>query len=82
MCKVLRALRVAEIADSGQTYGEHAYHDCLDVTHAEGVRIAYPRAGTLWRTGDGVRLDFIGPQLPFIAGSDALNENSVAFVLQ
>ncbi len=43
---VLRKLRVAELADGGQTYGGHAYQDCLDVARAEGVSIVYPRAGT------------------------------------
>ena len=79
---VLRKLRVAEIADSGQTYGGHAYHDCLDTAHADGVPIVYPRAGALWRTDDGVILTFIGPSLPFIGGKNAINDNSIAFVLQ
>ncbi|HTU69313.1 MAG TPA: DNA internalization-related competence protein ComEC/Rec2 [Candidatus Baltobacteraceae bacterium] len=78
---VLRKLRVAEIADSGQTYGGHAYHDCLDTAHAERVPIVYPRAGEVWRTGDGVTLQFIGPQLPFVGGRNAINENSIAFIL-
>ena len=79
---VLRKLRVAEIADSGQTYGGHAYHDCLDTAHADGVPIVYPRAGALWRTDDGVIHTFIGPSLPFIGGKNAINDNSIAFVLQ
>jgi len=79
---VLRKLRVAEIADSGQTYGGHAYHDCLDTAHADGVPIVYPRAGDMWHTSDGVTLTFIGPSLPFIGGRNAINDNSIAFILQ
>jgi competence protein ComEC len=79
---VLRKLRVAEIADSGQTYGGHAYHDCLDTAHADGVPIVYPRAGTVWQTNDRVTLRFIGPSMPFIGGKNAINDNSIAFILQ
>ena len=75
-------LRVAEVADSGQTYGGHAYHDCLDTAHADGVPIVYPSAGMIWRTNDGVTLTFIGPSLPFIAGRNATNDNSIAFILE
>ncbi len=79
---VLRALRVPEIADSGQTYGGHAYHDCLDTAAADHVPIVQPRAGMLWRTDDGVTLRFIGPSVPFIKGKNAINDNSIAFILQ
>ena len=79
---VLRKLRVAEIADSGQTYGGHAYHDCLDTARADRVPIVYPRAGAVWKTDDGVTLTFIGPSLPFIGGKNAINDNSIAFILQ
>jgi competence protein ComEC len=77
----LRLLRVAEIADSGQTYGGHAYHDCLDTASADHVPIVQPRAGMVWRTDDGVTLTFVGPSLPFIGGKNAINDNSVAFML-
>jgi competence protein ComEC len=79
---VLRKIRIAEVADSGQTYGGHAYHDCLDVARAHGVPIVYPRAGVLWQTEDGVILHFIGPKPPFIRGKNAINDNSIAFMLQ
>jgi competence protein ComEC len=78
----LRKLRVAELADSGQTYGGHAYHDCLDTARADGVPIVYPRAGAMWRTDDGIMLTFIGPSLPFIGGKNAINDNSIAFILE
>jgi competence protein ComEC len=78
---VLRKLRVDEIADSGQTYGGHAYHDCIDTAHADHVPIVYPRAGVVWQTNDGVTLTFIGPSLPFIGGRNAINDNSIAFIL-
>lgn len=79
---MLRKLQVDEIADSGQTYGGHAYHDCLDTARADNVPIVYPRAGAVWHTNDGVSLTFIGPSLPFIGGKNAINDNSIAFVLQ
>ena len=53
---VLRKLRVAEVADSGQTYGGHAYQDCLRVARESMHSIAYPRAGMEWHTDDGVTL--------------------------
>jgi competence protein ComEC len=79
---VLRKIRVAEIADSGQAYGGHAYHDCLDTAAADHIPVVYPRAGDVWHTNDGVTLHFIGPSLPFIGGKNAINDNSIAFVLQ
>jgi competence protein ComEC len=79
---VLDKIRIAEIADSGQTYGGHAYHDCLDTAHADHVPIVNPRAGDVWRTNDGLTLTFIGPSLPFIGGKNAINDNSIAFILQ
>ena len=79
---VLDKIRVAEIADSGQTYGGHAYHDCVDTAAADHVPIVYPRAGDAWHTNDGVTLRFIGPSLPFIGGKNAINDNSIAFILQ
>jgi competence protein ComEC len=79
---VLDKIRVDEIADSGQTYGGHAYHDCLDMARADGVPIVHPRAGMTMRTDDGLVFTFIGPSLPFIGGKNAINDNSVAFILQ
>lgn len=80
---VLRKIRVAEIADSGQRYGGHAYHDCLDTARADGVPVVYPRAGAEWRTDDGVVFHFIGPSLPFISGgTNDINDNSIAFTLR
>ncbi len=75
-------MRVAEIADGGQTYGGHAYHDCLETAHADGVPVVYPRAGDVWRTNDGVVLHFIGPSLPFIVSKNQINDNSIAFTLR
>ncbi len=79
---VLDKIRVTEIADSGQTYGGHAYHDCVDTARADGVPIVEPRAGMEWRTDDGVTLTFIGPSLPFIGDKNAINDNSIAFILR
>ncbi len=79
---MLRKIRVAAIADSGQTYGGHAYQDCLNTAAAGHVTVVQPRAGMVWRTDDGLTLTFIGPSLPFIEGKNAINDNSVAFILQ
>ncbi|MGC1380375.1 MAG: DNA internalization-related competence protein ComEC/Rec2 [Candidatus Baltobacteraceae bacterium] len=78
---VLRRLRVAELADGGQVYGGHAYADAIATARSQGVPIVRPRAGEAWHTDDGVTLQFIGPSLPFIGGRNAINSNSVAFVL-
>jgi competence protein ComEC len=82
LAPVLRKLRAVEVADSGQRYTGHAYVDGLSVARSERVRIVYPRAGAEWRTDDGVTLHFIGPSLPFIGGTNAINSNSIAFILQ
>lgn len=80
---VLEKLHVAEVADGGQRYGGHAYHDCLDAARQQNVPIVHPRAGARWLTDDGVSLDFLGPSLPLIANSrNDINENSIAFVLR
>ncbi|HEV2262427.1 MAG TPA: ComEC/Rec2 family competence protein, partial [Candidatus Rubrimentiphilum sp.] len=79
---VLRAFRAEEFADSGQRYGGYAYNDALQTAKSEHVAIVYPRAGAMWQTDDGVTIEFIGPSLPFIAGShNDINNNSVAFML-
>ncbi len=79
---VLRRLRVAEIADGGQRYGGHAYQDAIATARLHGVPVIYPRASADWHTEDGVVLHFIGPSLPFIGGRNAINANSIAFLLQ
>ena len=79
---VLRHLRVGQFDDGGQRYSGHAYQDALATARNERVPMVYPRAGTRWQTDDGVALTFIGPSLPFIGGRNAINSNSVAFILQ
>jgi competence protein ComEC len=79
---VLRKLRVTELADSGQRYGGHAYQDALVTARAQGVPVVEPRAGARWQTDDGIVLLFIGPSLPFIGGRNAINSNSIAFMLE
>jgi competence protein ComEC len=70
------------VADSGQQYGGHAYHDCIETAHNQRVPVVYPRAGTIWKSDDGVTLYFVGPQLPFLknTGND-INDNSITFIL-
>lgn len=79
---VLRHLLVAQFDDGGQKYSGHAYQDALATARANAVPIVFPRAGTQWQTDDGITVRFIGPSLPFIGGRNAINSNSVAFVLQ
>ncbi len=80
---VLREIHVGEFADSGQTYGGYAYHDALETAFAAGVPSVYPRAGTMWRTDDGITLTFIGPSLPLLRNTrNDINNNSIAFILQ
>ncbi len=83
LAPVLRSLGADKFADSGQHYGGFAYRDAISVAHANSTPIVYPRAGTTWRTNDGVTLTFLGPQPPFIAGSrNDINNNSLTFILQ
>jgi competence protein ComEC len=79
---VLRRLRVTELADGGQRYGGHAYQDAMTTARTECVPVLFPRAATEWRMDDGIVLRFIGPSLPFIGGSNAINSNSIAFDLE
>ncbi|HEY2474584.1 MAG TPA: DNA internalization-related competence protein ComEC/Rec2 [Candidatus Cybelea sp.] len=78
---VLRRIRVAQFDDGGQHYSGHAYRDAIATAQTQHVPILYPRAGMRWQTDDGVIFRFIGPSLPFIGGSNAINSNSVAFLL-
>jgi len=73
---------VGELADSGQQYAGYAWRDAVTTARADRVPIVYPRAGTVWRTDDGVMLTFIGPSLPFIESKNTINDNSIAFILQ
>ncbi|MFY9720165.1 MAG: ComEC/Rec2 family competence protein, partial [Candidatus Cybelea sp.] len=79
---VLRHLRVAQLDDGGQRYSGHAYLDAIATAQSESVPVLYPRAGMRWRTDDGLTLTFIGPSLPFIGGRNAINSNSIAFLLE
>ncbi len=83
MAPVLRAEGADAFADSGQVYGGFAYRDALFVAHAQRTPIVYPRAGTIWRTNDGVSFRFLAPELPLITGSNNdINNNSLVVLLQ
>lgn len=82
MAPVMRSFGVTQFADGGQKYGGYAYNDALRTARTDRIPIVYPRAGAVWRTNDGVTLTFIGPSLPFIQSNNAINDNSVAFILQ
>jgi competence protein ComEC len=80
---VLRSFPTGEFADSGQRYPGFAYNDALQVAKTQRTAMMYPRAGTVWRTDDGLTLRFIGPSLPFLAHTrNDINNNSLAFILQ
>ena len=51
---MLRTLGSGELADSGQSYPGHAYHDALAIARQEHVPLLEPRGGDVWRTDDGV----------------------------
>jgi competence protein ComEC len=79
---IVRALRVAAIADSGQHYGGRAYVDCQAAAHEAAVPVRVVRAGTRWGTDDGVVLDVLAPSEPLLADTgDDVNENSIVLRL-
>jgi competence protein ComEC len=78
----LRTLGASALADSGQQYPGHAYHDALDVARAERIPILEPRAGDVWRA-DGVTFRFYGPSEPYFQGTrNDINNNSLVFRLE
>jgi competence protein ComEC len=80
---ILRDLGADWIADSGQTYGGHAFRDCIATARAQRVPIREPRAGDVWRTDDGITLRFLAPSEPYIVDSgDDVNENSIVVMLE
>jgi competence protein ComEC len=80
---VMRTLAVGGFADSGQSYPGHAYADALTIVREKRIPLLEPRAGTIWRTDDGVTIRFYGPSLPYIAGGrNDINDNSLVFMLE
>ena len=80
---VLRSFPTSEFGDSGQRYPGFAYNDALHVAKTQRTAMMYPRAGTVWRTDDGLTLTFIGPSLPLLTHTrNDINNNSLAFILQ
>jgi competence protein ComEC len=80
---VLRTLGANGFADSGQSYPGHAYADALAIAREKSIPIEEPRAGTVWRTDDGVTFRFYGPSLPYISGGrNDINDNSLVFMLE
>jgi competence protein ComEC len=79
---VLRTLGASALADSGQTYPGHAYHDALEVARAQRTPVLEPRAGDVWNA-DGVTLRFYGPSEPYLTGTrNDINNNSLVFRLE
>lgn len=80
---VLRTLGADALADSGQSYPGHAYHEALDVAHEHRIPVLEPREGTVWRTDDGVTFRFYGPGIPYLVGTkNDINNNSLVFRLE
>ncbi len=80
---VLRHLHVGWLADSGQVYGGHAYHDALAEASRRNVELREPRAGDVWTTDDGVNLRFLAPSAPYFTdGKNDVNENSIVVMLE
>jgi competence protein ComEC len=69
--------------DSGQSYSGRAYRDCIASAHAHRVPIVVARRGMRWSSSDGVTLDVLAPEMPFLADTgDDVNENSIVVMLK
>ena len=74
---------VGMIFDSGQTYSGRAYRDAMEAAHSHGVPVVPARRGMRWTSGDGVTLDILAPEMPFLADTgDDINENSIVVMLR
>ena len=79
---IVRALRVDAIADSGQTYGGHAFNDGIHEAALRHVPVHTARCGDGWTTDDGVTLSVLSPCGSLIVdGNNDVNENSVVVML-
>lgn len=75
---VIETLGCDVFADSGQQYGGHAFHADLAALAAHHTALIYPKAGTIWRTDDGVELMYFGPQhSPIRDSPNDVNNNSL-----
>ena len=78
----MRALRVDAIADSGQSYGGHAFNYGLREATAHHVPVHVARCGDRWATDDGVTISVLSPcGALFADGKNDVNENSVVAML-
>lgn len=79
---IIEALTVRMLFDSGQSYNGRAYRDCIASAHAHRVPVVLARRGMRWTSGDGVTLDILAPEMPFLADTgDDINENSIVTML-
>jgi competence protein ComEC len=77
---VLRTLGAGVLADSGQQYPGHAYHDALLAARERGTPVLEARGGDVWSTEDGVRFRFYGPIEPYLSHTyNDINNNSLVF---
>jgi beta-lactamase superfamily II metal-dependent hydrolase len=73
---------VGMLFDSGQRYSGRAYRDCIVSARKYRVPVTVARRGMRWSSGDGVSLDVLAPEMPFLADTgDDLNENSIVVIL-
>ncbi len=80
---LLRTLRVGAILDSGQTYGGHAYRDCLAEARARRVPVHVASAGEVYRFDGEIALRILAPSAPYFAdGPNDVNENSIVALLE
>jgi competence protein ComEC len=82
LAPIVRALQVRAIADSGQTYGGHAFNDGLREATTHHVPVHVARCGDRWATDDGVTISVLSPcGALFADGKNDVNENSVVVML-
>ena len=80
---ILRTLRVGVILDGGQTYGGHAYRDCLAEARAHRVPVHVASAGEVYRFDHEIALRILAPSAPYFTdGANDVNENSIVALLE
>ncbi len=79
---IVRALRVAAVADSGQRYGGRAFNDGMREAALHHVPVRIVRCDDTWSSDDGVTLSVLSPcGRLFTDGANDVNENSVVVLL-
>jgi competence protein ComEC len=80
---IVRSLHVAEVLDSGQSYGGRAFNDGLREGASRHVPVRIVRCGDRWSSDDGVTLSVLSPCGALVVdGKNDINENSVVAMLE